>query len=292
MGAKRLPSLYMTQPTPAPILLIDARNALYRAVFAIKNDTRQVDKYHYFVILLRQMTAWMNKYRPESVHVFWDAPRTTVWRRKILETYKTRPNNTGMDISEELSLTTKVAKDFFKFMNVRQYDKETQEADDLIYSAAVIAHPRSSIIVSTDSDMEQIPFMINSCTVYNPSKQEEVATSDIHPAIQKALVGDKSDSIDGYYGIGPKKSEAFLRNKAELQQFLDLSGWSTYYRNLLLIDLSLNPKALANRIYVQKQMAAPVQYDEKIINELIHSHKVNGMLAEYANLIRPFKKLV
>lgn len=275
-----------------PSLLIDARNALYRAIFGVKADKRNKIKYHYFVVFLRQIAGWMNRYRPDQVHVFWDAPRKEVWRRQILADYKDRSGSTYVeDISEDLARTTNVAKDFFNNMNVRQYDKKTMEADDLIYAAVTMIHPKPTVIVSTDSDMNQIPFNYSTCTVYNPSKQEELPVPEIHPAIQKAITGDKADSILGYYGIGPKKSEAMLRDPEQLQTFLKTVGPSVYYRNLMLIDLSLNPKLLHNKIYVQKKLARSVNFDNNQVIALIKQHRVNGLLQEFADLVPPFQKL-
>ncbi len=275
-----------------PILLIDAKNALYRAVFAGKASTH-AQKYHDFVIFLRQIAGWVNRYRPESVHVFWDAPRTTVWRRKALPTYKDRPNNGYVDdISEELAICTTVAKQFFANMNIRQFERKAMEADDLIYAAVTVLHPRSTVIVSSDSDMLQVPYMVSSCAVYDPTKQEQVAMPSVHPAIQKAITGDKSDAIDGYHGIGPKKSEAMLRNPVELFEFLRIAGPQKYYRNLLLIDLSLNPRLMSNKVYVQRKLSTKVAFNDKEINALVLKHRVNGLLAEFQNLIPPFRHLV
>jgi 5'-3' exonuclease len=275
-----------------PALFIDARNALYRAIYAVKADRRHNVKYHYFVVLLRQITTWMNKYRPGSVHVFWDAPRNTVWRKLVLEGYKNRTASTYVeDISEDLATTTRVAKEFFKVMGVRQYDRKQMEADDLIYAASVNMHPRPSVIVSTDSDMIQIPFWFASSTVYNPKKQEEVPVPECNPILQKALAGDKADSIDGYYGIGPVKSAALLESNHTLQEFLDAKGRRLFQRNMLLIDLSLCPRLLANRIYVQKVLSREVTYDKNAIDELIKKYKVIGFQTEYTDLTIPFMNL-
>lgn len=275
-----------------PLLLIDAKNAVYRAVAATRAD-RSDNKYHNFVILLRQFNSWINKYQPESVHVFWDAPRKEVWRRKILPDYKDRSGKGYMeDISEELEITSNVAKHFLSFMNVRQYARKTMEADDLIYSAVSIMHPQPTVIVSSDSDMVQIPFTFNSCRVYNPFKRIELELTEVNPVIQKSLIGDTSDNIPGYYGIGPKKSSELVRDPCKLQEFFQISGSEIYYRNLLLIDLSLNPKLLHNKIYIQKKLADPIQFCGKTINESITKYKVHGLLQEYADLVMPYKKLL
>ncbi len=286
----------MEQQTPTgPALLVDARNAMYRAVYAGMNDRSDRPKYHYFVIFLRQFAAWMNNKRPSSVHVFWDAPRETVWRRQVLSTYKDRSSSNYVEgLAENLARTTAVAQDFFKFMGVRQYHKKEMEADDLIYAAVSVMHPKPTWIISNDSDMAQIPFRFSSCNIYKPDglKGEDVEIGDVNPAHLKALVGDKSDSIDGYNQIGPVKGTAMLKDPAALAEFLELKGHRTYRRNLILIDLSLCPRLLANTCYVQKILAQPVVWDKSEITKLIMQHKVNGLQQEFTDLVQPFKLLV
>lgn len=273
-------------------LLVDARNALYRAIYAVKADRRHDVKYHYFTILMRQITRWMNTYRPTSVHIFWDAPRNDVWRRQVLPTYKDRTKSSYVeDISEDLKMTTQVAQEFFAAMNVRQYSRKTMEADDLIYAATTVLHPEESIIISSDSDMIQIPFNFDSSLQYDPGKKIEVEVPSVNPVWQKALCGDKSDVIDGYYGIGPKKSAILLADHKELRVFLEAKGSKVFYRNLLLIDLSLCPRLIHNKVYIHRRLAEPVTFSAKAINDLIMQHKVNGMLQEYNDLVPPFQKL-
>jgi len=274
-------------------LFIDGKNALYRAVYAVKNDFRQQNKSHYFVALLRQYTHWMNKYRPSSVHVFWDAPRKEVWRRDILKTYKEGRDKSAYieDISEDLREIQEVAAQFFKHMNVRQYARKKMEADDLIYAASVVMRPQEIIIISTDSDFTQIPFMHDNCRIYNPSKNIEVDVPDVHPAVQKALTGDKSDAIDGYRGIGPKKSKLLLESCSGLREFLDIQGRERFVQNLMLIDLSLCPFLLVNRLYIRKKLSEDTSYSKNKIMGLIQEYKVNGLMADFVDLILPFSNL-
>lgn len=234
----------------------------------------------------------MNKYRPSSVHVFWDAPRAKVWRRMVLESYKDRSASTYVeDISEDLFKTTKIANAFFDVMNVRQYFRKQMEADDLIYAATALVHPRQSVIVSTDSDMIQIPFNFSSSKVYDPKKQEEKEPPEYNPVLLKSLVGDKSDNIDGYYGIGPVKGKALIDDPIALENFLNTNGRKTFKRNILLIDLSVCPRLLANKFYIQKIMSSPVQFDKKAIYQLVNKYKVVGFHGEFVDLTAPFMNL-
>ena len=284
-------------------MLIDAKNALYRAIYAAKAEERRVamisknghdssGSYHYFTILLRQLVRWINEFRPTHVHIFWDVPRKTVWRRKLHVGYKDRTSSQYVeDISEDLNMVTTVAKDFFDVMNLKQYYKDKMEADDLIYAAATVLHPRRSIIISSDSDMIQIPYSYSSCEQYDPGKHKIVEVPSVNPVIQKSLVGDKADHIVGYRGIGPKKSQPITEQFDKLSNFLDEQGSDIFLLNSLLIDLSLNPKLLHNKLYVIKQMAKPSVFDKDKINKYIMSHKVNGLLQEYNDLVLPFANL-
>jgi 5'-3' exonuclease len=273
-------------------LFIDARNVLYRAVYASAVDQKYAIKYHCMVIFLRQIVGWIQKYKPEKVHVFWDAPRITVWRKMVLSTYKDRPPNPYIEnIGDLLKVNTTVATDLLGVLNVRQYDRRQMEADDLIYAAAALFHPDKSVIVSTDSDLTQIPHIFSSSTVYDPQKMIEVETPKHHPAFMKALIGDKADVIQGYSGIGPKKAAMLLENPKHLQEFLNVKGKETYSRNLLLTDLSLCPQLLANKLYVQKVSGQDVVYDQTKVVELIKTNKIIGLDTEYADLIPAFSKL-
>ena len=273
-------------------LYVDARNALYRAVYAVKHDKRPGSKPHFFTVFLRQLATWINNFRPESVHIFWDAPKNTLWRRQILQSYKVRDKSAYLeDISADLEVTQRVAAAVFPFMGVRQYVRKAMEADDLIYAASVVRHPHETVIVSTDSDMLQIPFMLHSVSVYDPQERAKVTIPEHHPAVQKALVGDTTDKVPGYDGIGPKKSAAMLAEPNKLQQYLNAAGRELFSRNLILIDLSLCPRLLDNQLYIRRTMAKPVAFDKARIKELIGEHKISGLTAEFSNLVFPFQSL-
>lgn len=275
-----------------PALLIDIRNALYRSIYAVKANRHKKEKHHYFTVLLRQINTWINLYRPESIHIFWDAPRNTVWRRKILSSYKDRSFSQYVeDISEDLFKMTGICKAFFEHMNVRQYSKKCMEADDLIFSAVSVLHPKPTVIISSDSDMIQIPYMFNSCRLYDPGKNQEPKRPIVNPVFQKAIVGDKSDNIPGYYGIGPKKSLTMLEDVKILDKCFADNGKDTFIRNLLLIDLSLNPKLLANKVYSLKVSNSSVSFSDNEINSLIRKYKISGLMSNYAELVYPFKNL-
>lgn len=277
----------------APTLLVDGRNLIYRAIFANKKSLGSgFARYHSFTVMLRFMREWLQNFSPAAVHIFWDARKDTLWRRKIYPEYKVKPENPYFDqVKDDLLLTEAAAKALFRFMGVRQFSKSTMEADDLIYSAAKLLAPAPVIIVSSDHDYEQLVFRHRHIRLYNPMIHhgEFIDPKDYDPAIAKALMGDSTDNVPGYRGIGKVKGANLARSLSERVEFLQASGHQIYLRNLLLVDLSLNPFVLKNDLYVQKVMASEATFDADALRAEAKKHKVSGLIAEYATIVSPFK---
>jgi 5'-3' exonuclease len=274
-------------------MFVDVRNAMYRAVYAQKqNLAKRKSAYHGVYYLLRFIVEWTEVIKPTSIHIFWDAPRSEVWRRKLYSEYKARPNSYYMDISKDLAEISVVAEELFQYLNFRQYSRKAMEADDLIYAAAAVRHPGRNVIVSTDSDLTQIPFYFNSCVIYNPQEKVFAETPARNPALEKAVIGDKSDNIKGYQGIGPKKGGVILESYGRLSEFCAERGWDSLRLNLLLTDLSLNPKLYNNKVYAMKVLGQDVAFDKSQIIEVIRKHKITGIETNFSELIYPFQSLV
>lgn len=275
-----------------PALIIDIKNALYRAIYAQKAEEargkRPVDN---IVILFRQINNWMRLFKVSSVHIMWDTPRSMVWRKKILEGYKAREKSVYVaDISEDLRKSTEILKALFGLLNVRQYAVDHMEADDLIYALVSVLHPKSSVIVSTDSDMLQIPFRFNSCRQFDPKAEEVIDVPRNNPVMLKALKGDKSDHIPGYVGIGDKKATKLCDNKKLLVEHIRVDE-KLLKRNLTLIDLSLCPFLLKNTLYTHKVLATEIKFDRQEALNKISEYKIRGMLTEFNDLIAAFQHL-
>lgn len=278
-------------------LLIDARNIIYRSVYAnlssnSKNNEIDSQRPHHAVLFLRQLSKILKTVNPTSVHMFWDAPRDDVWRRDIYKGYKDRSTSDYVaGLSTHLAETTAVVKDLLHLLNVRQYEKERMEADDLIYATVTTLNPQKMIIVSSDSDMTQISYKLDNCSIYDPKNGGILPRPSLNPIHLKSLAGDKADSIKGYRGIGPKKSAAILTEN-RLQQFLATNGYDIFHNNTLLVDLSLCPALEANKEYIRKQLKQPVEFSSRKVSDYIITKKIAGLYQEYLSLINPFRSLV
>jgi len=268
-------------------MAVDSRNLLYKCIYSAKIT----GKSNYVEIFLKQLTTFMNIIRPTHVHVCWDAPRTNVWRRKILPTYKDRDTAYTVDITDDLKHTSAVLTDILSDMNVRQYYIDTMEADDLIYALVMNTTPDEITVVSTDSDMIQLPFYYKHCKLYNPSDKKYIEPPKHSPTVLKALVGDKTDVIDGYFGIGPVKGTAMANDIHSMQEFFDIKGRKIFDMNFILIDLSMCPKVNENRLYAHRIMATKTKYDDQIIKDKLRSNCLHSVLSIYHDVVYPFKNL-
>jgi 5'-3' exonuclease len=265
---------------------------MYRAIFAGRKPQAKFQHQHSFTIMLRFMVNWLDRFRPESVNVFWDAKRSTLWRMKIFEGYKDKPEKHTIDIKDELISTQLAAKAMFAQMGCRQFSKNNMEADDLIYAACKVLAPSPVIICSSDSDYNQIVFRMPHVRCFDPMKETFVQQVNYDPVIQKALCGDTSDRINGYEGIGPVKSTAMAKSSKDRAEFLSRVGIQLFVRNMLLIDLSLCPDLLKNQLYVQRILDTEPVFSKSELFDLARKYKVGGFVTEYSRLAARFKQLV
>jgi 5'-3' exonuclease len=281
------------EPDEKCALFVDARNLMYRAIFASKKPNMQYQHQHPFTIMLRFMTGWIDRFKPESVNIFWDAKRSTLWRMKIFPGYKDKSADKHLiDIKDELLSTQLAAKAMFSYLGCRQFSKDGMEADDLIYAACKVKAPSPVVVCSSDSDYKQLAFRMSHVRCFDPMHEKFMDPTNYDPVVQKALCGDTSDKINGYVGIGPVKSTAMAKSSKDRAQFLAKTGIKLFIRNMLLIDLSLCPDLLKNQLYTQRVLDTQPVYDKNELFDLARKYKVNGFVTEHSKLGARFKQFV
>lgn len=274
----------------SPMLLIDGKNCLYRAVYA--NMPRR-DTQHPLTMMLTFISSWMKKFNPSSVHVFWDCPRKDIWRMDVLPTYKARSSSGRADVGADMAECHSIASELLPMLGVKQYSRKGMEADDLIYSACRVFNPHPLVVCSSDSDYHQLPYSFHHVTLYDPMRGEEISKPDHNPAILKALIGDKSDNIDGFAKIGKVRGTRLAQDSIARRQFLMENGIAKFTKNMLLIDLGLNPHLLENDHYIIKASSKEpaAAFDQAGINVMATKHKIKGLLSNSQHTILPFKRL-
>jgi 5'-3' exonuclease len=269
--------------------LIDGKNLLYRCLYAnADNEIGMIDKaVHMFVthLIEYKKTAESN-----HVHVFWDEDRNKVWRRYLYPGYKDRDDSDYVNgFRSSLQRCIDILRKVLTKLPVRQYWAERQEADDLIFAASIILEPDPVVIFSTDGDMTQISFKYKHVKIYH-HKKGMLATPKASPILVKCLMGDSSDSINGYKGIGPVKAEKLVLEDA-IGGFLAKAGNEQFEFNRKLIDLSLNPEIVKNKIYVANVLLEPAATNISEFNAELIKYKLSTMYQNSALIKREFINL-
>lgn len=284
------------------VLLIDGKNTAYRAVFAARgNPEFRQKKYHPFTVWLTFTHVWLQKFKPDAVHVFWDCPKDDIWRKRVLSEYKNNRDKMAChtsDVQEDITRLIDAATAIIPYMGVRQYIRMTQESDDLIFAAAKLLTPpnrehRRVVVISSDSDFLQLPWTMPHVEVYLPKEAMIAEHPSCSPTIAKALIGDTADNVDGFRGIGPVHGAKMASDPTKLIEFLDATPGAEqkFKRNLALIDLSMNPAVVSNMIYMLREMAKPTVFDGQEANKLAIQHKVIGFMSEWTRVALAFKRL-
>lgn len=201
------------------LLLIDANSFVHRAFHALpplsSPDGRPTGAlYGLANILLKSL----NSIKPDFVAAAFDRPEPT-FRKKIFDEYKAhRPKSPDELVSQIIE-----ARNLFKKLNIKIFEKPGFEADDIIGTlAAKYKNKLKIIILSSDLDTLQLVDS-DRITVYAPKQGiSELTIYDEKAVINKlgvppslvtdykGLVGDQSDNIPGIPGIGPKTALKIL----------------------------------------------------------------------------------
>jgi DNA polymerase-1 len=233
-------------------LILDGNNTAYRAhattnlttksgenVSAIYGTLNIIQSY-----LKKSGSGWKNKMltavqekmlnrtlEVDEVVVCWDGGKSK-WRRILYPDYKghrekkradktTEEQNSYYQMLDQMEVLHEMLPHFgVKSLKVRGW-----EADDLIYATTKFAEEDDiCVIVSTDKDMLQL--VDERTFVWSPFKETLVTLDNFTQFTgvpkrfylsYRILVGDKSDNIDGIYGIGDKKAKDLIIKYGDIQ---------------------------------------------------------------------------
>lgn len=283
-------------------ILIDGKNCAYRATYTSKNGGPKAE--NPTEIYIKFLAKYIRDFNPNRLHIFWDSSSKSVWRREIFEEYKkVESRSIEEDVKKSLYNSIDSVMKLLNKMNVSQYSVAGMEADDLIYAFCVANKLDKILIISNDGDLRQISYNYDNVDIYNPLRKIMEPKPEFDPVITKSLMGDKSDAINGYSMIGPvragqlsydmKSKIKFINSekaKTSINGEIVHAGSDLYYRNLMMIDLSLCPHLLDNIRYVENQMCKPTSFNMRDINKEVRKLKLNPKSKIYEYII-PFKKL-
>ena len=239
-----------------PILIIDGENILHQSFHKFENFRSEDGKksgaiYGFF----RHLHFLVVRFHPQEVYITFDNGHSPI-RESLLKDYKGHRKNIAIDY-DSLQKQKRVILKILGILRIKYvYDKKkiTQwEGDDfLAYLANALDFKGKILIVSSDKDFNQL--LNNRIKIYNPRKEDIITkpTCKIKFGYESketvdflSLVGDKSDDIPGYPGIGEKKARQFLDKYGSIENALKEDSdfpdkdklREIYERNRVLIDL-------------------------------------------------------
>ena len=241
------------------LLVLDGNNlshiSFHKAKSILKKDgVTSLDRielmtYHLFFLKLFKI---FKVFKDHIKIICWDEGGKSVdgfssinWRKTIYPQYKQHRKYHEDDSFKALFNAISNIKEVLENFPLYQLSKEGVEGDDLIFACVKKITNSNTVIVSTDSDLLQIPQRFKNVKLLNPITLKYVnPPNDYNICDFKAIKGDKSDDIEGIYGYGDKKSlilaKSIFEDKNNIKK-LNEEQISIYNRNINLIDLSLTP---------------------------------------------------
>ena len=241
------------------LLIIDGSNLAHRAYVKFdKLKSRKGIRTGMVYGFIRLLQQYIFRFKPGYVVVAFDTheSKESNFKKKLLEGYKAHREKKITIDYEDFNRQLRVVKRILKYLGIPTIWDSVglgHEADDYIGRLAS-NHRGKSIIISSDKDFCQL-LVLDRIKVFNPAKERMITKKTCSEIMGYSpeetvdwlcLVGDSSDDIPGYRGIGPVKAREFLNKYRSVKAFLDSDAEEksiekeamrlTYDRNVLLIS--------------------------------------------------------
>lgn len=202
-------------------LIIDGSNLLFRAYWIAESKPKITNSQGVWTtpvyLFLKSLKSLHDKFNPNETWVCWDKklhyPSTNYRKRLAAETYK---QNRDSDLASKVHEQHAEVESWLTLLGIKQMYPWVLEADDII-SWLTREKCTSSTIVSVDKDLLQL--ITNHTNYYNPIKKKLITVENFEEEVEvkidqyvhyKALLGDKSDNIEGIDGYGVVKSKRLV----------------------------------------------------------------------------------
>ena len=238
------------------ILIIDGNNLVHR-VFWVSKNQKTFNKYFHVYLFLASVKSYVQGFSPDVTLCVWDEKKSNISnpRKDLYSQYKL---NRDTEKTKNVHEQNGVIVGALKTLNIQSVYPLMYEADDVISILHNNIYKDENIrIITADKDMCQL--VSSSTTVYDPIRKvlftEENFTSVLGVSqqdflLKKAILGDKSDNIEGVPGVGIKRLEKIIKKELSLTD----EQTSIVKRNMLLMDLTLSVNCTDEVEYVKKQI--------------------------------------
>lgn len=233
------------------VLLIDGENILHQSFHKFEKLKSTDGKPSGAIFgFFKSLHMYLTRFEPDEVYISFDNGHSPI-RMKLLPNYKGHRKNISVDY-ESLQSQKAIIMKMLGMLRINYiFDKNNNtlyEGDDfLAYLAIKKFQSEKIILISSDKDFNQL--LNKNLRIYNPRKDEIIRLENCKDLFgyhanetveYLAMVGDISDDISGFPGIGPVKARKIL-DEGRIEKFIAQSKNKEYLkiwrRNEQLIDL-------------------------------------------------------
>ena len=283
------------------ILLVDGENILHQSFHKFENLKSTDGKPSGAIFgFFKSLHMYLTRFEPDDVVITFDNGHSPV-RVELLPNYKGHRKNISVDY-ESLQNQKAIIMKILGMLRIPYiFDKRNKtqyEGDDFLAYLVINTHRAEKVIlVSSDKDFNQL--LNKNVRILNPRKDETIRVDNCkelfgyhsHETVQYlAMVGDTSDDIPGFNGIGPVKARKILDEYGTIYKFLEAKPNKEYSgaweRNRKLIDLFwfVGNVPLDSLPIKKKKVFKYEKFKELCIEYSLASFLTN-------EFIKPFKKL-
>lgn len=193
------------------VLILDGYNLIYRARYSGMNRGDFSTVFNFF----RGLRPLVEKFSPDVCYFVLEG--RPVKRLELDENYK---GQRVYNDDDGFGAQKKLIIDFIKkYIPIKVARHKDYECDDVIHYLANLKHKDDkATIISSDTDF--IQSINKNCELYNPVSKKFIEAFKYDYVSWKSLVGDKSDNIIGFKGIGNKRAISLLTDEKKFNDFL------------------------------------------------------------------------
>ncbi len=276
------------------MILVDLNQVLLSGLMAQISNQKGIKLDEGLVrhLILNILRMHIRNFRRDYGEVVLCCDNRKYWRKEFFPFYKAGRKKTreksDLDWHMIFDMLAKFKSELRENFPYKVIDVEGAEADDIIGTLVPLYAPHEKILIlSSDGDFLQLQYYGENVKQYNPAQKKFIKS--IEPLIElkeKIIRGDKGDGIPNMFS----PSDCFVRDlrqkpitKGVLDKYLkeDVANYSetdksNYSRNATLIDLTLIPKEIKEKIINTYDEVKPASR-QKLLNYFIE-HKLKNLM--------------